>query len=481
MFASILRVVFTMDVLGWAIALCSTVALLASWLRRKPARSARQQVDVSAFRPARHDPLTKLSGRDTFITELGAALKAGTPSALLLIDIDDFSGLNDRYGHRVGDDVLTEVAQRLRSLAPAALSGRMGADRFALLTPLTGDLAGVESAALSILRGLLTPIPCSAGTLDCTVSMGVALLPQQADDTDAALRAAGEALDLVRASGGAAWRFFDPEAEDSSRQREALAAELHAGLQSGQVVPYYQPIIDLADGRLVGLEVLARWQHPTRGLLLPDLFIPLAEQAKLTGLITETLMRRVVADSRNWPNWLYFAFNVAPGQLRDLIGMIRNPPAWPEGVLDPERLEVEVTESALIEDIEVAREVIALLQMRGTRVVLDDFGIGFSNFFHLRELPFDRIKIDRSFVMDLASDPRAEACVRAMLALGSSLGVQMVAEGISDPDMEARLAGLGCRFGQGYHYSEPVPHGKVAGLLRQFAGREKARVLEACS
>ena len=249
-------------------------------------------------------------------------------------------------------------------------------------------------------------------------------------------------------------------------------------MAGGAILPVYQPIVDLADGGLVGLEVLARWNHPTRGMLAPDIFIPLAEELGLTGQITQMLMRRVISDARDWPAWLYFAFNVSPGQLRELIGMIRNPPVWPEGTLDPRRMEVEVTESALIEDIVVAREVISLLQARGTRVVLDDFGIGLSNFFHLRELPFDRIKIDRSFIMDIASDPRAEACVRAMLALGASLGIPMVAEGVESARTETRLRELGCRFGQGYIYSEAVSAFEVHGLIRRMAARSAIRPFE---
>ncbi len=480
MFASLLRAGWDAGLLGWVAASVSSAVLAWVCLRRKPAEATRKQAELALLRVVRNDPLTRLSSRDGFIEEVAAVVSKGMPAALMMIDIDDFSGLNGQHGHRTGDYVLVAVAGRLRSLSPSgAHVARMGADQFALLTPCSGRQGDVEAMALAVLRGLMAPITGGACLLDCTVSIGVVLLPGQAEDADDALRAAGAALDHVRESGGAGWRFYDPDRDDVARRRSALADELRAGLPAGQVVPFYQPIIDLADGRLVGLEVLARWQHPTRGLLLPDLFIPLTEQSNLTGQITETLMRRVIADARDWPSLLYFAFNVSPGQLRELIGMIRNPPLWPEGMLDPERLEVEVTESALIEDIDVAREVIALLQLRGTRVVLDDFGIGYSNFFHLRELPFDRIKIDRSFVMDIATDKRAEACVRAMLALGSSLGIPMVAEGVQSAATEARMAELGCRFGQGYHYSEPVPHAGVARLLGAFAGREKARRKEA--
>ena len=463
--------------LGWLLALPSLAVLAWRRLWPTPAGAARRQADLTQFRAVRHDCLTRLTSRAVFIDELAAVTLKGAPSALLLIDLDGFSGLNDLHGHRAGDDVLVALARRLRDLSPVATHVcRMGADRFGLIAPAVG-LDGVEQTALGVLRSLMAPVVCSAGALDCTASIGVVLLPDQADDADSALRAAGAALDHVKEGGGAGWRFYDPDSDSTARQRSCLAAELRSGLAAGEIVPFYQPIVDLSHGRLVGLEVLARWQHPTRGLLPPDLFIPLAEQLNLTGQITQTLMRRVIADARDWPAWLYFAFNVSPGQLRELIGMIRNPPLWPEGMLDPERLEVEVTESALIEDIDVAREVIALLQLRGTRVVLDDFGIGYSNFFHLRELPFDRIKIDRSFIMDIAKDPRAEACVRAMLALGGSLGIPMVAEGVDSAETAARMAALGCRFGQGFFYSEPVPTAGVATLLLDGVAARKEAML----
>ena len=455
-------------------ALCGVVAgCWIAWRQRRDA-TARPAAGLEAFRAERRDVLTQVSSRATFLDDLAGVLRAGEPAALLLVDIDDFSTLNAVHGLRAGDEVLRAVAQRLRCLSPdPARVCRLGADRFALLAQAAGGLDAVEALALGVLRSVMAPVGCPAGTVACTVSLGVALLPPQAEATDCALRAAGAALDHVKEAGGAGWRFFDPDRDDVHRLRAQLAEELRAGIAAGEVVPFYQPIIDLAQRRLVGLEVLARWQHPTRGLLQPDLFIPVAEAANMTGQITQTLMRRVIADARDWPAWLYFAFNVSPGQLRELIGMIRNPPLWPEGMLDAERLEVEVTESALIEDIDVAREVIALLQLRGTRVVLDDFGIGYSNFFHLRELPFDRIKIDRSFVLDIAHDPRAEACVRAMLALGTSLGIPMVAEGVESAETEARVTALGCRFGQGFHYAEPVPSRDVARLLRDLAGTKR--------
>jgi EAL domain-containing protein (putative c-di-GMP-specific phosphodiesterase class I) len=293
-------------------------------------------------------------------------------------------------------------------------------------------------------------------------------LPDHAVDEDGIMHAAQVALAEVKNAGGGAFRFYSPARCAAERVREKLKDDLRTAVFSNQIIPYYQPIVDLRTGQMVGLEVLARWQHPERGLIMPDLFIPVAEELNLAGHITQTLMRRVVRDARDWPNWVYFALNVSPGQLRELIGLMRQPPVWPEGELDPARLEIEVTESALIDDVEVAREVIGLLQARGTRVVLDDFGLGYSNIFHLRELPFDRMKIDKSFVMDSQTDPRADACVRAMLALGQSLGIEMVAEGIETEEAMRHMAELGCTYGQGYLFSEPVPAGSVYGLIRRL-------------
>jgi diguanylate cyclase (GGDEF)-like protein len=432
-----------LNILVIALAILGLISLpLLVWmavrLRRTP--PAGRLAELDAVRISRRDPLTGLANRHGFGEVLAARLRSGSAFALILFDLDDFSLINSKHGTQCADELLASTAERLRSLVPdAGQIARLGADEFAILLDASMGIETIEAAALSIQRSWRTPLRAGTLALDCSVSLGIALCPRHAADADGLLRAAQAALGHAKAAGGASWRFFDPE----------------------------------HDNALTGLEVLARWQHPERGLLAPDIFIPLAEEMQLAGQITQSLMRRVIRDAREWPAWLYFAFNVSPGQLRELIGMVRNPPVWPEGELDPRRIEVEVTESALIEDIDVAREVIALLQARGTRVVLDDFGIGHSNFFHLRELPFDRIKIDKSFVLDIARDPRADACVRAMLALGGSLGIDMVAEGLEDAETEAYVAVLGCRFGQGYLYSPPIAANAVPALMRRL-GRDAA-------
>jgi diguanylate cyclase (GGDEF)-like protein len=445
---------------------------IAFWLASKPRRmeQPRRRAELDLLRTARRDSLTQLQNRTGFSEALARRLQSGTRSALLLVDIDCFKAINSSHGHRVGDEVLIAVANRLRQLVPETdQTARLGGDEFAILLDVArGGRDDVEGAALNLLRAMLQPMPAGLQNLECRVSIGVAMTPDHALDQDGIMRAAHMALDEVKASGGGGFRFYSPANNAAEQMRLDMKEDLKTAIEVGQIIPYYQPIVDLRTGMMIGLEVLARWQHPELGLLAPDKFIPIAEEMRLAGQITQVLMRRVVRDARDWPSWMYFALNVSPGQLREMIGMLRNPPVWPEGEIDPKRLEIEVTESALIEDTDVAREMIALLQARGTRVVLDDFGNGYSNIFHLRELPFDRIKIDKSFVMDSARDSRAEACIRAMLALGASLGIEMVAEGIEVPEVAAHLAELGCRYGQGFLYSEPVPASAVFNLMRRL-------------
>jgi diguanylate cyclase (GGDEF)-like protein len=445
---------------------------VAAWLvvQQRKMAAPRRRADLELFRSARRDPLTMLPNRTGFSEVLARRLREGTRSALLLIDLDGFKTINGVYGHRIGDEVLVAAANRLRQLIPEVDQiARLAGDEFGILLNAARGRDDVEGAALSIMRALMAPLTTGAGMVECGASIGVALMPDHGTDADSVLRAAHMALGEVKEAGGGAFRLFNPARIAAEKLRTDMRDELRGAIANGQIIPFYQPIVELRTGEMIGFEVLARWDHPTRGILSPDLFIPMAEELQLAGQITHALMRRLVRDARDWPTWLYFAINVSPGQLRELISVLRNPPVWAEGEMDPKRLEIEVTENALIEDIDIAREMIGLLQARGTRVVLDDFGIGYSNIFHLRELPFDRIKIDKSFVMDSASDPRAEACVRAMLALGASLGIEMVAEGIESPDIAAHLKKLGCRYGQGFLYSEPVPASHVFGLLRRLS------------
>jgi EAL domain-containing protein (putative c-di-GMP-specific phosphodiesterase class I) len=261
--------------------------------------------------------------------------------------------------------------------------------------------------------------------------------------------------------------IFKPAAVSASRLPDNLASQLPGAIAAGLILPFYQPIVDLVDGTIVGLEVLARWRHPDLGLLRPDAFVPAADDARASGSITSALMRRVVIDAQAWPSHLFFAFNVSPKQLGDITQTVAEVgvECWPEWTLDPGRLEIEITECGPIEDIGAATRAFAFLQAYGTRIVLDDFGTGESNLSRLRDIRFDKIKIDRGFLIGMGQDSRAEACLCAMLDVGARLGVLMVAEGLEHVDVASRVAAMGCRYGQGYLYSRPVPAETVPALF----------------
>ena len=456
---------------------CSTIAAFSVRMVkavRRP-RVDRQPQDMATvdFLLRGRDPLTKLDDYDSLRGAVTGRLAARAPAALFMLRLDNLQEIIADHGHRAGECVLVAVADRLRKLWPTERWSRLIGDDLGSVLGSVEGAAQLEAAALVILRSVEEPILTFEGELVCKASLGITRIPGQAARCDAdagtTILAALSAVRKASAAGGSQWMLFDLEQQRAEILRDSVKEELRVAIETGQIIPYYQPIVDLRTGDIVGLEVLARWEHPTRGVLPPDLFIPLAEEMKVAGLVSQTLMRRVIADARYWPNSLYFAFNASPGQLRELINFIKVPPSWPEGSLDPRRLEIEITESALIEDLEVARSVIELLQAAGTRVVLDDFGIGYSNFFHLRELPFDKIKIDKSFVLDLGLDPRADACVRTMIALGKSLDIEMVAEGVEKGRIANYVADLGCRYGQGYLYSAPVSADAVSVLLRNPA------------
>ena len=430
------------------------------------AEMSRRGNEVREFVGARRDGLTGLQTRQAFMETLGRRLASPGRVAVILIDVDRFGALNAERGHETGDEILRVLGERLRLLGTERdMAGRLGDDEFGLVVELTSGSGAEEGAALAVQRALCRKVPVAGEMLDVGVGMGVAVAPEHGRDADRLVRNASMALSRVKHEGGG-WRVFDPAQEDALRDRTLLGEELHRAVQNGEFVPFYQPIVELSTGEIVGLEVLARWQHPKRGLLKPDLFIHAAEEMHLAGAISQCLLRRVTRDARDWPSWFYFAFNASPSQLRELVELVHSSQEGAESFLDPRRIEVEITESALIDDLDVAREVIASLQARGTRVVLDDFGTGYSNFFHLRELPFDRIKIDRGFVTGMPRHRRSEACVRAMVGLARTLSIDTVAEGVETVETASMLAALGCRFGQGFLYSTPVPALGVPALLR---------------
>ena len=422
------------------------------------AQSLQTQLQVEMFRIGRLDSLTGLPSRAVFLETVSTAFASGRPFALFLIDLDEFSAVNASFGDPTGDDVLRQFAGRLRALAGRREhAARLDGDTFALLTDDAQELKALASTAAKIVRDLSIPCPAGGLLIDVSVSIGVALAPSHGESAEPLLRAASLAQHQARNAGGNRWLVCEQDIILAAQSRHHSRQELKRAIASGEIVPWYQPIMHLSSGRIAKFEVLARWNHPVQGMLTPDQFIPLAEEMGLSGHISMALLRQVATDCRDWPETCRFAFNVSAGQLRELTDLLKSQPGEWQRRMDLSRLDVEITEAALIYDRVLARELIDSLHEHGARAGLDNFGIGNSNFSFLQEMPFDSIKIGKNFIQNLLGDTRAEACVRAMLWLGQGLGVDMVADGVESAETAARLSELGCCFAQGFYYARPTP------------------------
>jgi diguanylate cyclase (GGDEF)-like protein len=440
----------------------SLVLLIAARRRQRDhaaeesALQAQRQLEI--FLATRRDGLTGLQSRVVFLDALTDHVAQSRAFGLLLIDLDRFGMINGMHGDKIGNEILRAFADRLRTIAGKREHvARLDGDEFALLLDAPEELRDIDQAAMRVLRRLSEPYPAAGQLLDLTASMGIALSPQHGNTAEAILNAARSALDNAKAAGRATWRLCGKDISERLLQRDSFRGELIQAIETGCIIPYYQPIVRLPSGEVAKFEVLARWAHPKEGLLTPDRFIPLAEELGLSGQVSMSLMRHVAVDSAHWPDWCRFAINVSAGQMRDLIGFIRNQPGDWQRRMDLSRLDVEITENALLYDRTMAQELIAALHDMGARAGLDNFGSGYSNLSHLRDMPFDSIKIGKEFIQKLLVDARAEACVMSMLWLGHGLGIDMVADGVEDEETAARLATMGCHFAQGFLYARPTP------------------------
>ena len=416
---------------------------------------------------ARTDALTDLPNRRSLYEALQAMLartgQSDAGAALLLLDLDRFKVINDVHGHPAGDQLLRLVAARLRESAPAGeLIGRLGGDEFAVVASLGPQRWPClhSEAAAQIARRVVTaleaPFELDNGTIvRISVSIGIALAQPAEVMADALVRRADVALYRAKADGRSRFCFFEPSMDAHIQSRALLEGALRRAIASAGIVAHFPPRVARGTGRLVGFEMLARWPHPVRGLVSPAEFIPIAEDTGLIGPMTDRLLRRACCIAMTWPPGILLACNVSPLQLRDrgLPAMVRA--ALRESGLPPHRLELEITESALVGDIDLARALLNELKALGVRLALDDFGTGYSSLRHLNMLPFDKIKIDASFVGQMAGNMESRKIVAAVLGLGHSLGLVTVAEGVETPETAALLRDLGCDIGQGWLFGRP--------------------------
>ncbi|NNM74515.1 putative bifunctional diguanylate cyclase/phosphodiesterase [Enterovirga aerilata] len=461
-------VVFLGFLMSFAFAAAS--ALKSVRLRRE--MRAREIAEENAMSIARRDALTALPNRRMLIETIEAATAANplrTPSAAFLIDLDRFKPVNDVYGHPAGDAVLCEVAERLNELLPKdAIAARLGGDEFSVFLPNDANSADLIRLAQQIITRLSDPILWEHAKIDIGATVGIALFPTDGQDAEALLRAADIAMYRGKREGRGTFRFFEQKMDEELKERVTLEIALRHAIQSGEIRPHYQPLVALPSHKLLGFEVLARWYHPQRGIISPDIFIPLAEDS---GMITELcygLLRQACADARSWPGDLGLSINISPYQFKDRLLAARILSILRETGFDARRLEIEITESALTNDIEVARATLGVLQSAGVSIALDDFGTGYSSLYHLRELKFDKIKIDRSFVQSLENQESAKI-ISAIIGLGQSLGILTTAEGIESTTNSEWLAARGCTYGQGFLFGPPVPASGAAKLIENTA------------
>jgi diguanylate cyclase (GGDEF)-like protein/PAS domain S-box-containing protein len=409
------------------------------------------------------DILTGLLNRRAFLGALDTLLARGTRCALLFIDVNNFKPVNDIHGHSVGDAVLVELAARLRQVAPAgALVSRIGGDEFVMLLPGATE-GGADAAELArqVLGSLALPVTVDGITAELGASIGISRSPDHGRDADTLLRTADMAMYHAKRMGSAGHLFFTSNMEEELRERAVQKLRLRHAVAAGEITPFYQPLIDLRSQRPTGLEVLARWRHPKRGILLPSEFIANAERGGLIGGLFCNLLRQACRDARQWPGRLTLAVNISPQQLQDtrLSGAVLD--ILQETGFDPRRLELEVTESVVIRDMPTAKGILGVLRAAGIRIALDDFGTGYASLRMVKELQVDRLKIDRSFVAALPSAPESGRYVSAIIGLARALGLATTAEGIEDAETMRRIAAMGCDLGQGYFFGTPQPAPEV--------------------
>lgn len=447
------------------------VAIFA-WRRYREmliATHAREQAEQNVRRMAYHDPLTGLPNRAALRDNLKllTADKSRKQIALILMDLDRFKWVNDMHGHLAGDRLLRQVAQRLTQNKRASYTAyRLDGDEFALVLDITAtDHRQADDTARHLVQMMTEPFQDQRLVHHIGASAGVAVFPAHASDHLGLIRAADVALNRAREAGRNQCRCYEAAMDDRIKSRAALEEELRAAVSSQALVPYYQPLIDLKTGALTGVELLARWPRDDGHEVGPDQFIPIAEEC---GLITDLmlcLIDKACEDTRAWRSDLTIAINISPVQFQDpwlshkiLAALTRNGFA-------PQRFATEITENAIISNEESATRSIESFKNQGMKIGLDDFGTGYASLHHLRMLPFDKIKVDRSFITDIDHDADKLKMAKAIIGLAHNLELPVIAEGIETEGVADILRDLGCAVGQGYYFSKAVPAAAMAELI----------------
>jgi diguanylate cyclase (GGDEF)-like protein len=443
----------------------------------------RKQTERQLRHQAFHDPLTGLPNRAFFMDTLGRvlrrALRTEETSAVLFLDLDRFKIINDSLGHETGDQLLVEASRRLKNcLRPGDLAARFGGDEFTVLLEHVDSITDATHVAERIAEVLSTPFDLGGHEMYTTTSVGIVLSNKGGDRAEDLLRDADVAMYRAKSKGRARYEIFDSEMSAQAFERLRIEIDLRHALKRDQLRLFYQPLVELSSGRIVGAEALVRWQHPERGLVFPGDFIELAEESGIIFALGGWVLRHACEQAREWSakyfsqpeQKFHVSVNISPKQfhginLAEEVGRILN-----ESALEPARLNLEITESVMLSGGSLVLKVLSSLRKLGVRLSIDDFGTGFSSLAYLKQFPLDTLKIDRSFISgpDDAPDEQSQnmAIVQAVYGLGLALGMNVVAEGVETSEQLESLRSLGCDIGQGYFFARPLPPNEFEELLK---------------
>jgi diguanylate cyclase (GGDEF)-like protein len=442
------------------------------WVATHEDITEQRRAEVKIEHMAHHDALTDLANRALLNERLEQALthfQNGQMVAVHHLDLDQFKAVNDTFGHPVGDKLLMIVADRLRGLVRETDTiARMGGDEFVIVQAPISDPAEATTLAQQIIAWISEPYDIEDQKATVGTSIGIAVSPGDGDTPDKMLRHADLALYRAKSDGRSTFRFFEPAMNEQMQARRIMEQDLRKALPAGEFELYYQPVVNLESNEISGFEALIRWNHPERGQVPPSTFIPLAEEIGFIIPLGEWVIREACLAAARWPEHLNVAVNISAAQFRgsSLMPVIVN--ALAASGLRPTRLEIEITESVLLQDRDSTLAVLHQLRSLGIRIAMDDFGTGYSSLTYLQSFPFDKIKIDRSFVKDITENAGSLYIVRAVAALANGMGMAATAEGVETAEQLDKIAAVGCTEMQGYLFSKPLP---VAEIERLFLSR----------
>jgi diguanylate cyclase (GGDEF)-like protein/PAS domain S-box-containing protein len=432
---------------------------------------------------AQHDGLTGLPNRNLLRQQMDEILlhtrRSAEKAAVLVLGLDNFKSVNDTLGHGVGDKLLRGVAKRLRSmLRDEDVLARLNSDEFAIVQT---SLTRPEDAALlsrRLLEAIGDPYLLDGHSVVVGATIGIAMAPGDGDDSEKLLKNADMALTRAKTESRGTFSFFEAGMDARAQSRRKIEVELRDAIQSDVLKPYYQPLVNLSSGRITGFEALVRWPHPERGMVSPGEFIPVAEETGLINALGVMMLRRACTDAAQWPDDVRVAVNLSPAQFRtsNLLSIVMD--TLKQSGLSPKRLELEITETLLLEKSSQVLASLHALRALGVRISMDDFGTGYSSLSYLRSFPFDKIKVDQSFVRGLDSNRDAQAIIRSIASLGKGLGVTITAEGVETEAELSCLRAEGCHEGQGFLFSRARPNAEVVELLKAQCDADAASDLQ---